>query len=416
MSAEATIAEGRPGAGQLLAAEMDAAALGRAKRRDLRPLAELLPFLRLHVADAVASGLFLLVSTTATLGLTLVLRIVVNQGIGGHTAASLDRSFLLLGAVAVVLALGTAGRFFFITRLGERVVADLREALYRHVLRLDQAYFLTVRTGEVMSRLTTDLTIVENMVGSSISVAMRNALTFVGAFLWLIWLSPTFTALVVLLGVVVIVPLFVVGRWVRRLSVRAQEKFAAAVAYAGETLDGLDTVQAFGREAHAAARFAAAVEAAFQASVKRITARALMTGPRLHLLARAARQLRGPRSAHVRGRPAAVRVPRRAGRRSGGGAGRVLGRRAEDLRGHGAHLGNPEGEAGHRPARLAAIPAAAAARRGCVRGGELRLPGSTRPARLDRLQPGGAGRRAGGAGRSVGRRQEHRLPAAVAVL
>ncbi|MBV9997351.1 MAG: ATP-binding cassette domain-containing protein [Caulobacteraceae bacterium] len=256
---------------------MDAAALGRGKRRDLRPLAELFPFVRLHMTDAVASALFLIVSTTATLCLTLVLRIIINQGIGGHTAQSLDRSFLLLAVVAAVLSLATAGRFFFITRLGERVVADLREALYRHVLKLDQAYFLTVRTGEVMSRLTTDLTIVENMVGSSISVAVRNLLTFVGAFLWLIWLSPTFTALVVLLGVVVIVPLFVVGRWVRRLSVRAQEKFAQAVAFASETLDGLDTVQAFGREGHAAAKFAAAVEAAFRASMKRITARALMT-------------------------------------------------------------------------------------------------------------------------------------------
>jgi ATP-binding cassette subfamily B protein len=157
------------------------------------------------------------------------------------------------------------------------VVADLRQGLYRHVMALDQAFVLNIRTGEVLSRLTTDMTIVEGMVGSSISVALRNLFTFVGAFTWLALLSPGYTGLVVLVGVVVIVPLFAVGRVVRRLSASAQERFAEAVGYAGETLDGLDTVQAFGREASAAARFGAAVEAAFRASVARITARAVMT-------------------------------------------------------------------------------------------------------------------------------------------
>jgi ATP-binding cassette subfamily B protein len=164
------------------------------------------------------------------------------------------------------------------------VVADLRERLYRHVLTLDQAFFLKVRTGEVLSRLTTDLTIVENMVGSSISVALRNVLIFVAGFAWLVWLSPGFTGLALLVGVLVILPLFAVGRVVRRLSAHAQSRFAEAVAYAGETLDGLDTVQAFGREASAATRFSAAVETAFNASVARIGARAVMTALVMTLL------------------------------------------------------------------------------------------------------------------------------------
>jgi ATP-binding cassette subfamily B protein len=277
MASEAAAVEGRPGAGPLLAAQMDATAEGRQRRRNLRPLGRLAPYLRRHAGDAGASGLFLLLSTGATLGLTQALRLMADRGIGGRTAATVDRYFLLAAVVAAVLALATAGRFFFITRLGERVVADLRRDLYRHVLGLDQAFFLEVRTGEVLSRLTTDLTIVENMVGSSVSVALRNALTFAGGFVWLMVLSPGFTGLVLLIGVAVILPLFAVGRTVRRLSASAQERFAEAVAYAGETLDGLDTVQAFGREASAAARFAAAVEAAFRASVARITARAAMT-------------------------------------------------------------------------------------------------------------------------------------------
>ncbi len=277
MTTEGAVAAGRPGAGEVLAAQMDAAAERRERRRDLRPLAALAPYLRAHWKDAAASAFFLVFSSAASLMLPLILKLLVDKGVAAHTAAALDHYFLIAACDAGLLAVATAGRFFFITRLGERVVADLRQGLYRHVMALDQAFFLNVRTGEVLSRLTTDLTIVENMVGSSISVALRNLVTFVGAFAWLIWLSPGYTGLVVLVGAVVIVPLFVVGRIVRRLSASAQERFADAVAYAGETLDGLDTVQAFGREQSAAERFAAAVEAAFNASVARITARAIMT-------------------------------------------------------------------------------------------------------------------------------------------
>jgi ATP-binding cassette subfamily B protein len=275
MTSEA--APGRPGAGQVLAAEMDAAAERRERRRDLKPLRALTPYLRAHWKDALASAIFLVVSSSASLVLPLILRLLIDKGVSAHTSTALGHYFLIAAADAGVLAVATAGRFFFITRLGERVVADLRQQLYRQVMALDQAFFLTTRTGEVLSRLTTDMTIVENMVGSSVSVALRNAFTFVGAFAWLVWLSPGYTGLVVLVGAVVIVPLFVVGRIVRRLSASAQERFAEAVAYAGETLDGLDTIQAFGRERSADARFSGAVEAAFRASVARITARAVMT-------------------------------------------------------------------------------------------------------------------------------------------
>jgi ATP-binding cassette subfamily B protein len=277
MTTEGAVAAGRPGAGEVLAAQMEAAAERRQRRRDLRPLASLAPFIAAHWKDAATSACFLVISSAASLVLPLILRLLIDQGISAHTAGALNHYFLIAAADAGVLALATAGRFFFITRLGERVVADLRQALYRHVMGLDQAFFLTIRTGEVLSRLTTDMTIVENMVGSSVSTALRNLFTFVGAFAWLIWLSPGYTGLVVLVGVVVIAPLFVVGRIVRRLSARAQERFAEAVAYAGETLDGLDTVQAFGREQSASSRFSAAVEAAFRASVARITARGVMT-------------------------------------------------------------------------------------------------------------------------------------------
>src|SRR5271155_2835892 len=152
-----------------------------ARSRDLRPLSRLGPFIAAHRADATLAGLFLVVSATATMGLTFAVRQMADRGLASQSAALIDRSFLLLALVAGVVAFSSGGRFYFIPKLGERVVADLRETLYGHVMTLDQAYFLKVRTGEVLSRLTTDLAIVESMVGGTVSVALRNALTVVAA-------------------------------------------------------------------------------------------------------------------------------------------------------------------------------------------------------------------------------------------
>ena len=183
----------------------------------------------------------------------------------------------MLIAVAGVLAAATALRFYFISKLGERVVADLRTAVYRHVLILDPSFFLTIRTGEVLSRLTTDMTLVEALLGSTASIALRNLLTLIGALAMLIFVSAHLTLYVMLLGPMVLAPLVIFGRRVRTLSAGAQQRFADAVGYASETLAALDTVQAFGREATAGDRFSRAVEFAFAASLSRIGARAIMT-------------------------------------------------------------------------------------------------------------------------------------------
>ncbi|HEY3800590.1 MAG TPA: ABC transporter transmembrane domain-containing protein [Caulobacteraceae bacterium] len=256
---------------------MQSQAAARDARRDLQPLARLWPFVRAHIGDAIFAALFLTVSAAATLGLTSMARELMDKIRPDIAPGALNSIFLQAGAVALLLSLSTAGRLFFITRLGERVIADMREAFYKHVTSLDQGFFAEVRTGEVLSRLTTDMTIVETMVGTSISVALRNLLTFLGAFALMMWISPAFTGLVLLIAVIVVAPLVFGGRTVRRLSVYAQERFANAIAYAGETIDGLDTVQAFGREAAANRRFSESVELAFRASVSRIRARALMT-------------------------------------------------------------------------------------------------------------------------------------------
>jgi len=268
---------GRPSAGAVLAETLSQSAQRRERRRDLRPLTALLPYVRAHRADAILAAIFLLISTAASLSISAAVRLVVDRGLGAHTYAALNHTALAAAGVVGVLALATASRFYFISRLGERVVADLRRTIYDHVLTLDQAFFLKTRTGEVLSRLTTDLTIVESMVGSSASVALRNALSLIGSVALLIWVVPSYTIYVLLLAPLILGPLFFFGRRVRTLSTKAQDRFADAVGYAGESLDSLETVQAFGREQSVAARFGAAVETAFRASMARVRARSLMT-------------------------------------------------------------------------------------------------------------------------------------------
>jgi ATP-binding cassette subfamily B protein len=249
-----------------------------AGRRDLAPLAGLWPYLRSHLGDAIASVISLIFSTSATLALTFALRLVIDRGFAAASRTGLNETFLILLALAVVLAAATAGRVYFINKLGERIVADLRTALYRHVLVLDQAFFLNVSSGEVLSRMTTDMTIVEGVVGQAASVALRNLLTVAGATVMMLFISVKLTGCALLIGPVILAPLVLYGRRVRRLSVRAQERFAEAVAFAGETLNAVDTVQAFGRERSVGDRFGHAVEVAFSASLARIGARTVMTG------------------------------------------------------------------------------------------------------------------------------------------
>jgi ATP-binding cassette subfamily B protein len=256
---------------------MRANAQRRGKARDLRPLAQLWPFVAAHKGQAALALVFLLFSTTMTLGLTGAGRLVVDHGFSRGSAEALNKYFLGLIGVAVLLAVFTALRFFFFTRLGERIVADLRKRLYSHVLTLDQAYFLKTRTGEVLSRMTTDISILESMLAVTASVALRNLLMLAGGLALLTVVSPHLTLGVIVVGALAMTPLFVFGRRVRRLSVEAQDRFAEAVGYAGENLDQLETVQAFGREGSAGRRFGGAVETAFSASLARIRARALMT-------------------------------------------------------------------------------------------------------------------------------------------
>ncbi len=277
-SAPGSQVEGRPSAGQAMAQTLAESAAKRGKSRNVSALGRLRPFLVAHWGRALASLVFLLLSTSATLGMSGAIRLVVdNLTKAGLDAATVDRRFLVVGGVALTLAIATALRFYFVTSLGERVVADLRKATYGHILTLDPSFFLQTRTGEVLSRLTTDIAIVENLLATSVSVALRNLLTLIGALILLMFVSAHLTSLVLLTFPFVLAPLFLFGRRVRKLTASAQDRFADAVGSAGESLDALETVQAFGRERAAADRFGGAVEQAFRAQMRRIATRAAMT-------------------------------------------------------------------------------------------------------------------------------------------
>ncbi len=267
---------GRPGAGAQLAEQMSEAGARRERRRDVRPLGRLLPYAMRHKAHAAMAGVWLILSTAASLALTAAARGAIDNGFE-NDGAQLNLWFLLLGANALFLGFATAVRYYFVTKTGERVIADLRKGLFGRILTLDPAFYAAMRTGEVLSRLTTDIALVETLLTTSVSFALRNFLTLIGGTVLLFIVSPKLTGLVLLVVPVLLGPIFLFGRRVRKLTVASQDRFANAVGFAGESVDAIETVQAFGRETSAIARFGAAVEAAFGVSLVRMKARALMT-------------------------------------------------------------------------------------------------------------------------------------------
>ena len=267
---------GRPGAGAQLVEQMGEAGQRRAPRRDIRPLGRLLPYAMRHKGHMVMAGVWLILSTAASLALTAAARGAIDNGFE-NGGAQLNQWFLLLGANALFLGIATAVRYYFVTKTGERVIADLRKGLFGRILTLDPAFYASMRTGEVLSRLTTDIALVETLLTTSVSFALRNLLTLFGGTILLFVVSPKLTGLVLLIVPLLLGPIFLFGRKVRKLTVASQDRFASAVGFAGESVDAIETVQAFGREASAIDRFGAAVEAAFGVSLVRMRARALMT-------------------------------------------------------------------------------------------------------------------------------------------
>lgn len=252
-------------------------AQGRTRGRDVRVLSRLLPFMAPYKGYIAAAALFLLLSTAATLTIPRAVQQMIDHGFSKENAGLIDQYFLFVFVVAVVLGLATAIRFYFVTWIGERVVADIRKALYDHILKLSPAFFEVTRTGEVLSRLTTDTTLIQTAVGSSVSIALRNLLMMVGGLTMLFITSAKLTGLVLITVPLVVVPLIFMGRLVRNLSRKSQDRVADTSAYASETLNAVQTVQSFTHEPIDRKRFSGTVESAFATARKRVVARASMT-------------------------------------------------------------------------------------------------------------------------------------------
>jgi len=241
------------------------------------PLLALLPFLRPYARRWTLAFVALATSAGATLALPVTFKYLIDRGFAGGNQAHIDRYFLALFAVSLVLAGATALRFYLVSWLGERVTADLRKAVYEHVLGMSPQFFETTQTGEVLSRLTTDTTLIQTVVGTSLSMGLRNSFLLTGGLAMLAVTSPVLSGYIMATLVVVVAPIVIFGRRVRRLSRASQEKVANASALAGEVLNAMPTVQSFTQESREAQRFAGMVEAAFETALTRIRARAWLT-------------------------------------------------------------------------------------------------------------------------------------------
>ena len=252
-------------------------AAGRAKSCSLKPLRQLVPFLKPYRLAIGIATVALICSSTASLLIPPALGRLVQNGFSQALARHIDAYFLPLIGIAFALAIATAVRFYFVTWLGERVIADIRKAVFDHVIGLTPAFFEVTRTGEVLSRLTADTTLIQTVVGSSASVAARNLVMLSGALVLLFVTSIKLTLLVIGIVVLVLIPLLLFGRWVRTLSRKSQDRIADTSARASETLNAVQTVQAFTRESVERKLFGAAVESSFRVAIERTRARAVMT-------------------------------------------------------------------------------------------------------------------------------------------
>jgi ATP-binding cassette subfamily B protein len=222
----------------------------------------------------ILACLFLLLAAAATLAVPLAFRGVVDTGL---TSDAIDLQFIYLLLLAAVLAAMTASRFYMMSWLGERVVADIRQRVFENVLRQSPRYFETLQTGEVLSRLTSDTTLVQTLVGSSISIALRSLVMLIGGMTMMLVTSAWLAGVMIVLLAIIVLPLWALGRRVRKMSRTSQDKVADTSAMAGEVLNAITTVQAFTRESHEQQRFNAAVETAFVEAKKRITMRSVLT-------------------------------------------------------------------------------------------------------------------------------------------
>lgn len=249
----------------------------RPKGRDLRTLKRAWAFLLPYRMRVVGAAIALTVTAAATLGLGQGLKNLIDSGFSGGNEAALNQALVFLIVLSVIMAFGTFARFYLVSWLGERVVADLRKAVFDRVLALHPGFFEVTKTGEILSRLTTDTTLLQSVIGSSASMALRNSLNFLGGLVMLFVTNAKLAGLVLLVVPLVVVPILVFGRQVRKLSRASQDRVADVGSFAEESFNAIRTVQAFTHEAEDRRRFGGEVKNAFDTAVRRIWARGLLS-------------------------------------------------------------------------------------------------------------------------------------------
>ena len=252
----------------------------RPKARSIKPLALLWPYVRKHLGLVFVAAIFLVISTLAALSIPLLFGQAVDAGVDGERGANLleaiDRHFMLVLAAAIVMGILSALRFYFVSRFGERVAADLRVDLYHKLLSLSPRFHANIRSGEAVSRLTADVTLIETFLGSSASLATRTLLSTFGAIVMMLVTNWKLGGALLLMIPLAILPVLLIGRVIRGASNVSQARLAEAGAEASEALDAVELVQAYGQEPHREKTFSNAAEAVFKAAVRRITARSFM--------------------------------------------------------------------------------------------------------------------------------------------
>ena len=238
--------------------------------RDMKPLRAVFPFLAPYKVKLCLAAFYLLVAAAAALGIPVALRAVIDYGFSSERVGSIDLYFLDLLLLAAAYAIFAALRFYTVMWIGERVVADIRNKVYAHVVTLSPSFYETTRTGEVLSRLTTDTTLVQTVFGAGMSIALRSAVMLTGAFVMLFITSPKLTSLLFLLLPLVVMPVLIYGKKVRKLSRASQDKIADLSGLADEALNSIHIIQAYTLEKFQSHRFAQATERAFETATGRI--------------------------------------------------------------------------------------------------------------------------------------------------
>ena len=251
---------------------------------DLRPLLWLAPYVLRYRWMALAAVIALFLSATSMVLVPVGVRRIVDLGFAGTDSGTINEYFISMIGIAVLLALASAARFYCVSWLGERVVADVQTSVFSHLLKLGQSFYETAQTGELLSRLTADTALIRSAVGTAFSQTLRNSLMLIASMVMMFATSTRLSVLVLLAIPFIVLPLVFSGRGVRKLTQGAQDSLAAAAAQAGESLMGIRTLQAFTGEGPASSRFGGLIEAAFAASKRRLRARATLTAVAMGLI------------------------------------------------------------------------------------------------------------------------------------